>query len=188
MTYPRVQSRPRAGARAFAKASGRSAASARGSARSQSRSARVQRDARVSARPERKERPAKVPRPTREGILDFVSRHRMPLAVILTVLVAFAMLYGPACDLYRSWRTETTREAELSQINASNDAYLAEIDRLQTREGIEDEARRRGYVAEGETGVVVDGLDDSDADDAAQADDTPWYLSVGDVIFGYEED
>lgn len=184
MAYPRAQSRQRTTARASAKAPRRSAAASRTS-RDQARSSRAEKDGR-NAGSARKERASRGPRLTRADVADFASRHRLPLAVVLVALVLVAALYGPTCDLYRAWRTTSTREAELSQIEDSNDAYQAEIDRLQTREGIEDEARRRGYVADGETSVVVEGLEETSDDADATTDDTPWYLRLGDTIFGYE--
>ena len=70
----------------------------------------------------------------------------------------------------------------------------AEVDRLQSREGIEDEARKRGYVLPGEQPVMVEGLEVDDrgtADSSASAvqsrsDDNPWYIDVLDFIFSYE--
>ena len=37
----------------------------------------------------------------------------------------------------------------------------SQVDSLMTREGIEDEARRRGYVSEGDTPVDMSGVDDT---------------------------
>ena len=66
------------------------------------------------------------------------------------------------------------------------DEYQQDIDRLQTREGIEDEARKRGYVSEGETGVIAEGLpEDQEAEEAPA--ELPWYLAVGDFVFQYKE-
>lgn len=186
MAYPRAQSRRRADAYPAAKDPRRPDRAGRTSTRSEARSARSAKRG-ASATPSGQERAARKLRWTRADALDFASRHRLPLAVALAVIVSVAALYGPTCDLYRAWRIETTREAQLSQINDSNASYQSDIDRLQTREGIEDEARKRGYVEDGETSVVVEGLEDTSAqDDAITADDTPWYLRVGDVIFRYE--
>ena len=75
---------------------------------------------------------------------------------------------------------------ELAELAKTNEQYQSDIDRLQSREGIEDEARRRGYVAEGESEIVVDGTLPTDADqDGARDEGIPWYLALGDFVFQY---
>ena len=103
-------------------------------------------------------------------------------------VVLFALFfYGPVKGLYQAWRTEGVRQEQLAELSSSNEAYQQEIDRLQTREGIEDEARRRGYVAEGETSIVVEGGEEDDGStEESTGDETPWYLHVADFIFRYD--
>lgn len=133
------------------------------------------------------ERAARTAKWARVDALEFASRHRAPLLALLAVVLFALFFYGPVKGLYQAWRTEGVRQEQLAELSLSNEAYQQEIDRLQTREGIEDEARRRGYVAEGETSIVVEGLEGMGEDaDAAAADDTPWYLRVADFIFQYE--
>ena len=58
-----------------------------------------------------------------------------------------------------------------------------------SEEGIKDEARRHGYVEEGETRIVVEGAEEEGSQtDDAQDDEVPWYLRVGDFVFQYHED
>lgn len=121
-----------------------------------------------------------------------LARHAVIVVGFLAVVLIF--LYGPVRSLYAATRDEQVYSAQLAELNASNEALRAEVDTLQSREGIEDEARKRGYVPKGETPVVVDGLEVDDrgtADAAASADLTlsdedPWYVDVLDVVFGYE--
>lgn len=120
-----------------------------------------------------------------------LARFRVPIIVAVALLVVVAALYGPSCDLYRQWRLESARSQTLSELTQANEEVQGDIDNLTTEEGIKDEARRRGYVEEGEKSVVVDGLtegDDSSDEPAEQAPAEPWYLGVTDFIFGYEGD
>ena len=121
-----------------------------------------------------------------EGFLDFADRFRTALVVIAVLLIIFAALYAPAQGLYCAWRDRGVQQEELAELTKTNEQYQSDIDRLQTREGIEDEARRRGYVAEGESEIVVDGTlpEDGQQDDSA-AEGLPWYLALGDFVFQY---
>ena len=121
-----------------------------------------------------------------EGFLDFADRFRTALVVIAVLLVIFAALYAPAQGLYCAWRDQGVQQEELAELAKTNEQYQSDIDRLQSREGIEDEARRRGYVAEGESEIVVDGTLPTDADqDGAGDEGIPWYLALGDFVFQY---
>lgn len=121
-----------------------------------------------------------------EGFLDFADRFRTALVVIAVLLVIFAALYAPAQGLYCAWRDQGVQQEELAELAKTNEQYQSDIDRLQSREGIEDEARRRGYVAEGESEIVVDGTLPTDADqDGARDEGIPWYLALGDFVFQY---
>jgi hypothetical protein len=105
------------------------------------------------------------------------------------------MLYGPTRNYYVAKRAEQDLSSQLATINASNDSLDADVSSLQTREGIEDEARRRGYVTEGDTAVDMSGVDDGTDSTSASASssssssaDVPWYTSVLDVIFQYQSE
>lgn len=109
------------------------------------------------------------------------------LLIMLGILVAAAVtFYSPTRDLYRAWRQKMIYQAELEILLKENESYKEDISRLQTREGIEEEARRRGYVGEGEIPVVVieDGAQESSVKEH-MTQDNPWYIEVGDKLFGY---
>ncbi len=116
-------------------------------------------------------------------------RFRLPLAILAVSVAAVVMLYGPVKQLYSAWRTGITLTSSYESIQESNDALTEEIDRLQTQEGIEDEARENGYVYEGETSVVVSGIPEDDETESTETEVTedPWYLQLGDFVFQYEE-
>ena len=121
-----------------------------------------------------------------EGFLNTADRFRTALVVVAVLLVVFVALYAPAQGLYCAWRDQGVQQAELDELTKANEQYQSDIDRLQTREGIEDEARRRGYVAEGESEIVVDGTLPGDGQQGDSAEEElPWYLALGDFVFQY---
>ncbi len=119
---------------------------------------------------------------------DFVIKHHFPLLVAAVVIGLLVSMYGPLQTYYQAWRAGDALRAQLEQYNESNDQARSDISALQTEEGIKDVARKRGYVDEGETKVVVEGLDDSGSDDSSSDDSTtelPWYIEFGDKFFNY---
>ena len=162
-------------------ASGRPAAAARTSRRAE-RSERHNATARVEAAEQAKDAVAAKA----SAVSGFYASHKL-LCIAVGVLVAAALLlYGPTATYYRAWRAGLDLQAQYDALAQSNDQIQQQNDALLTREGIEEEARRRGYVGAGETGVVVEGLPDDSASSSDATPEYPWYVGVGDVIFGYE--
>lgn len=136
------------------------------------------------------------------------AQKRRALVVAGVILTCVLFLYQPLRSLYVARRNEQVLTEQLAQMNATNNSLQSDIGALQTREGIEDAARRLGYVGEGETAVNVEGIDSSagdalsdsstsvagtagssgssDSSDAASTSDDPWYVRIGDFIFGYD--
>lgn len=162
-------------------ASGRPAAAARTSRRAE-RPERHNATARVEAAQHAKDAVA-----AKAGAVGgFYASHKL-LCIAVGVLVAAALLlYGPAATYYRAWRAGLDLQAQYDALAQSNDQIQQQNDALLTRKGIEEEARRRGYVGAGETGVVVEGLPDDSTSSSDTTPEYPWYVGVGDVIFGYE--
>ena len=122
-----------------------------------------------------------------KGLVSDASKARVPVLVAVVVLVVLVSLYGPAQGLYSAWREQALNQETLDGLNASIEEYQHDIDQLQTREGIEDEARKRGYVTEGESGVTAVGLpEEGQEEEVEQA--LPWYLALGDFVFQYHEE
>ena len=171
-------SRAASGRRATA---GRRAAAARTSRRAE-RPERHNATARVEAAQHAKDAVA-----AKAGAVGgFYASHKL-LCIAVGVLVAAALLlYGPAATYYRAWRAGLDLQAQYDALAQSNDQIQQQNDALLTRKGIEEEARRRGYVGAGETGVVVEGLPDDSTSSSDATPEYPWYVGVGDVIFGYE--
>lgn len=116
----------------------------------------------------------------------FFAAHKLACIIVGAVLAVVVFLYGPAATYYRAWRAGLDLQAQYDALSQSNDQIQQQNDALLTREGIEEEARRRGYVGEGETGVVVEGLPDDSSAGTDATPDYPWYVAPLDVIFGYE--
>lgn len=120
--------------------------------------------------------------------------HHVGFTTVIVVLVfTTAMLFTPIRNLYLAHRQLDTLEATYAALEAENESIRNELSVLQTREGIENEARERGYVSQGETKVVVDGVPQPEAEDATQAiapitlpDERPWYVRFLDALFGYD--
>lgn len=159
------------------------------------RDARVAPDRAADGRPaEPRREAASLPTIDVNGALsaigNFVVHFRVALLIAALVLGVLMAMYGPVQTYYRAWRAGQDLQTQLDELNASNEQYKDDIQALQTREGIEDEARRRGYVTNGETKVVVDGLNDG-SDDSSQSSDgdqqaqKPWYIELGDKVFHY---
>lgn len=121
---------------------------------------------------------------------DWAARHRILVTFVAVVLVAFVGLYGPVRDYYVARRTGEVLQQKYDDISSQNSALTADVQRLQTKEGIEDEARKRGYVSQGETAVTVEGLsDDSQSDPSAvdaYQDDRSTTTKLLDTVFGYD--
>lgn len=162
-------------------ASGRPAAAVRTSRRAE-RPERHNATARVEAAQHAKDAVA-----AKAGAVGgFYASHKL-LCIAVGVLVAAALLlYGPTATYYRAWRAGLDLQAQYDALAQSNDQIQQQNDALLTRKGIEEEARRRGYVGAGETGVVVEGLPDDSTSSSDTTPEYPWYVGVGDVIFGYE--
>lgn len=162
-------------------ASGRPAAAARTSRRAE-RPERHNATARVEAAQQAKDAVA-----AKAGAVGgFYASHKLLCIAVGVLVVAALLLYGPAATYYRAWRAGLDLQAQYDALAQSNDQIKRQNDALLTREGIEEEARRRGYVGAGETGVVVEGLPDDSASSSDATPEYPWYVGVGDVIFGYE--
>ena len=118
---------------------------------------------------------------------EFCSRCRVPLVVIAVLLVLFVALYGPAKGYYSAWRTNGILLAEHEKETAEGKQLEDDVNALMTEQGIKDEARKKGYVDEGEKIVVVEGLEPEEEPEEAPESD-PWYLELGDLVFQYEKE
>lgn len=135
-------------------------------------------------------------RGTGERMAGYARTHTRKLVVIAAILAALVSLYFPVRDYYVAWRRQSDLQAQYEQVQSNNEGLQSDVDRLQSREGIEDEARRHGYGYEGENTLSVEGIDEDDGNqgvnpidgqETAQAE-VPWYIHVTDFIFGYSSE
>ena len=116
------------------------------------------------------------------------------IAVFLFAVLTVAAVMGPIRDYYTAWREAGMLEVEYEVVSQINEGLTKDVERLNTLEGIEDEARRRGYVYPDEEAIVVEGLEEEqvseeDAVKAALAEyeqNLPWYVHVLDDLFDYK--
>lgn len=123
--------------------------------------------------------------------------HMPPLPVILLLGISIALgvviLMGPARMYYAAWRDEGILEAQYEVVAAQYDDLSHDIERLQTLEGIEDLARRRGYAYPDEKALVVRELEEQEfvgpvsLEDAIEEHEKnlPWYVGMLDAFFDY---
>ncbi len=166
---------------------GRGAEARTASAREESRAA----NASASA----KDRAAAAAGNGAQGILAWFMGHKKLSIVLIAILALAIAVYPPACSLYSATRSNAILSEKLTYATTTADSLQSEVDSLMTREGIEDEARRRGYVSEGETAVEMDGVEDTGSASSdstvtessnADAEEDPWYIKALDFIFGYD--
>ena len=121
----------------------------------------------------------------------WVAGHRIVMGALAVLVVVVVALFGPVKNYYVAVRTGQVLQQRYDEVSAQNVELRQDDDRLQSQEGIEDEARRRGYVSKGETPVEVEGgQDGSQQDDPTTPETYPdqraWYVRVLDALFGYD--
>ena len=125
------------------------------------------------------------------------------LTICVIVLVGIWMLYPAVQSLYVANREQQVLTKQLEAYEAIYDLLQEANEILTTREGIETAARALGLVEEGEVAVEIEGeLDDTGDDISSDAvseslaleeeiaeivhDSWPWYIRIGDYIFGFD--
>ncbi len=155
----------------------------------------VGRDQEARRRERRQERAATHVSPAEAigSVMGFFaeSRGRRILGgVLITIALLVAALYGPAKSYYTAVRERDDLTTYYARLEASNSSLRDSIQYLQSTEGIEDEARKRGYVYEGETSAQIDGLEDTTDDFTGTSEvpdvEQPWYVQALDRFFGYQ--
>ena len=117
------------------------------------------------------------------------------LATVVAIALVAAAIMGPLRDYYTAWREAGRLDVEYEVVSGINETLADDVERLNTLEGIEDEARRRGYVYPDEEAVVVEGLDDEEPAEEEEVKvaldeyerGLPWYVHVLDGLLGYRK-
>ncbi|WP_303132222.1 septum formation initiator family protein [uncultured Olsenella sp.] len=124
------------------------------------------------------------------GLGNRLLGHRVALVVLVVLVVVAASLYGPVKGYYAARRSGEDLQRRYDELSEKNDSLQGDLKSLTSKEGIEDEARKRGYVQEGETSVTVEGLDgQGKADPSAPVeyqDTRAWPTKALDFVFGYD--
>ena len=114
---------------------------------------------------------------------------KAPVIICVAVIVVVALLYGPTRELYCAWRENSALQTQDAQALSEKEQIESDINNLTSKDGIKDQARKLGYVDEGETRIVVEGDEDAEGtDDEDATEDVPAHLQFLDFIFGYEEE
>ena len=152
---------------------------------------------------ERAERPDRAERSGRRGgPLSWIAarftalspRARTRLAVVVAIVALGLFFYDPAADLYAAKRDHDQLVQKVEATKAVAADLEAQVHRLQTEEGIMDEARIRGYANPGEVAVDASellGIEDSvtvpELAKPIETEEPPLPIKVLDVLMGYEE-
>lgn len=132
---------------------------------------------------------AEAARDTAASARDFAVRHKRAWVVLAIVFALLAALYGPAQQYYTSVRRSQDLQTKYAALKSQNGDLSSDVKTLMTKSGIEDQARKNGYVYPGEKSVKVKGLKEDGKDPSAAItykDDRTWYVKVLDVLFGYD--
>ena len=109
---------------------------------------------------------------------------------VLVVLAIVVGIAGPVRDYYVAKRTGSALEQKKASIDEKNAELEHDREKLMTEDGIQEEARKRGYVEPGEVGVSVEGIDKSPQVDPSQVSTYPdtrdEQTKFFDGIFGFD--
>ncbi|MDY4417688.1 septum formation initiator family protein [Parafannyhessea umbonata] len=177
------------GARADGGAERTDARAARSGRDGEGREERAFAGERVAAARERAASGAQTARERATSAREWAVAHRRLWIALAVVVAVVAALYGPAQRYYVSVRTTQDLQVKYAALKSQNKDLQSDVDTLMSKEGIEDQARKNGYVYPGEKGVEVKGLKEDGKDPSAAItykDDRAWYTKVLDVLFGYD--
>ena len=121
----------------------------------------------------------------KDNALDFARNH-IKLVVFLGVVIFLLVgLYPPIRGYYHAVREHDELLLNQQKLEEDQKRLESEVQGLQTKEGIIDEAHKQGLVSGGEESARVEGLDKKKDENTVQRPDYPWYIKVGDFVFGF---
>ena len=121
----------------------------------------------------------------KDNALDFARNHTKLVVFLGVVIFLLVGLYPPIRGYYHAVREHDELLVNQQKLEEDKKRLESEVNSLQTKEGIEEKAREQGYVSEGEESARVVGLDKKKDDNTAQHPEYPWYIKVGDFVFGF---
>ena len=121
----------------------------------------------------------------KDNALDFARNHTKLVIFLGVVIFLLVGLYPPIRGYYHAVREHDELLLNQQKLEEDQKRLESEVQGLQTKEGIIDEAHKQGLVSGGEESARVEGLDKKKDENTVQRPDYPWYIKVGDFVFGF---
>ena len=121
----------------------------------------------------------------KDNALDFARNHTKLVIFLGVVIFLLVGLYPPIRGYYHAVREHDELLLNQQKLEEDQKRLESEVQGLQTKEGIIDEAHKQGLVSGGEESARVEGLDKKKDESTVQRPDYPWYIKVGDFVFGF---
>ena len=121
----------------------------------------------------------------KDNALDFARNHTKLVVFLGIVIFLLVGLYPPIRGYYHAVRERDELLLNQQKLEEDQKRLESEVQGLQTKEGIIDEAHKQGLVSGGEESARVEGLDKKKDENTVQHPDYPWYIKVGDFVFGF---
>ena len=121
----------------------------------------------------------------KDNALDFARNHTKLVIFLGVVIFLLVGLYPPICGYYHAVREHDELLLNQQKLEEDQKRLESEVQGLQTKEGIIDEAHKQGLVSGDEESARVEGLDKKKDENTVQHPDYPWYIKVGDFVFGF---
>ena len=121
----------------------------------------------------------------KDNVLDFARNHTKLVVFLGVVIFLLVGLYPPIRGYYHAVREHDELLLNQQKLEEDQKRLESEVQGLQTKEGIIDEAHKQGLVSGGEESAQVEGLDKKKDENTVQRPEYPWYIKVGDFVFGF---
>ena len=121
----------------------------------------------------------------KDNALDFACNHTKLVVFLGVVIFLLVGLYPPIRGYYHAVREHDELLLNQQKLEEDQKRLESEVQGLQTKEGIIDEAHKQGLVSGGEESARVEGLDKKKDENTVQRPDYPWYIKMGDFVFGF---
>ena len=121
----------------------------------------------------------------KDNALDFARNHTKLVVFLGVVIFLLVGLYPPIRGYYHAVREHDELLLNQQKLEEDQKRLESEVQGLQTKEGIIDEAHKQGLVSGNEESARVEGLDKKKDENTVQRPDYPWYIKVGDFVFGF---
>ena len=121
----------------------------------------------------------------KDNALDFARNHTKLVIFLGVVIFLLVGLYPPIRGYYHAVREHDELLLNQQKLEEDQKRLESEVQGLQTKEGIIDEAHKQGLVSGNEESARVEGLDKKKDENTVQHPDYPWYIKVGDFVFGF---